>query len=82
MNLDTYESAAVLDVFVTLPTAEARTMIAVVDKLAALKLRLVRSSYTIAPDASAGAFRELVLTEIATCGYAVHGFDIAFSAAP
>jgi len=31
---------------------------------------------------SAGAFRELVLTEIAACGYAVHGFDIAFSAAP
>jgi hypothetical protein len=81
MNLDTYESAALLDVFVTLPSAEARTMIAMVDKLAALELRLVRSSYTLASDAS-GAFRELVLTGIATCGYAVHGFDLAFSAAP
>jgi len=82
MNLDTYESAALLDVFVTLPTVEARSMIALVDKLAALKLRLVRGSYTLASDAATGAFRELVMTEIAACGYAVHGFDLAFSAEP
>jgi hypothetical protein len=78
MNLDTYESAAVRDVFVTIPSAEARMTIAMVDKLAALRLRLVRSSYTLACNAPACAFRDLVLTDIAACGYAVHGFDIAF----
>ena len=78
MNLDTYESAAVPDVFVTVPSAEAGTTIAMVDMLVALRLSLVRPHYKLVSDARMDAFRELVLTEIAACGYAVHGFDVAF----
>ncbi|HET7403844.1 MAG TPA: hypothetical protein VFJ62_18740 [Usitatibacter sp.] len=78
MNLDTYQSALLHDVFVTIPSAEAGTTIAMVDSLAALRLSLVRPHYQIPSHARMDAFRELVLTEIAARGYAVHGFDIAF----
>lgn len=78
MRLNTYESAAIPDVFVTVPSAEARTTIALVDKLAALRLHLVRGSYTISGDCRNRPFLDLVSSEIAQSGYAVHGFDLAF----
>jgi hypothetical protein len=78
MNLDTYESAAIPDVFVTMPSAEARTTIATVQKLAALRLHLIRHGYTLRCDLRNRAFAELISTQIATSGYAVHGFDLGF----
>jgi hypothetical protein len=78
MNLDTYESAAIPDVFVTIPSAEARTTIATVDKLGALRLHLVRHGYRLRSDLRNRAFVDLVSTEIALRGYAVHGFDVGF----
>ena len=78
MNLDTYESDAIPDVFVTIPSVEARTTIATVDKLGALRLHLVRHDYRLRSNLRNCAFVELVSTEIATRGYAVHGFDVGF----
>lgn len=78
MNLDTYESAAIPDVFVTLPSMEAATTLLAVDKLAVLRLCLVRRSYTLHSDARNRAFVEFVRGEIADNGYAVHGFNLAF----
>jgi len=78
MNMDTYESAAIPDVFVTCPSAEARATLMAVDKLAALRLRLVRPGYTLDSDAGNKAFVEFVCAEIALSGYAVHGFNVAF----
>ena len=78
MNLDTYQSAAIPDVFVTVPSAEARALLVAVDKLVALRLRLVRPCYRLFSDAGNGAFMEFVSAEIALSGYAVHGFNVAF----
>ena len=78
MRLNTYRSASRPDVFVTFPSVEASSIIASVDKLAALQLQLVRPHYTLASDARNAAFAEFVAAEIALSGYAVHGFDLAF----
>ena len=78
MNLDTYQSAAIPDVFVTCPSVEARWTIASVDKLSALRLELVRPRYTLSSTTHNTAFVEFVNAEIALSGYAVHGFDLAF----
>jgi hypothetical protein len=78
MNVDTYESDAIPDVFVTLPTAEASAVIATVDKLRALRLHVVRHGYALRPDSRNAAFVEWINTQIAASGYAVHGFDLGF----
>jgi hypothetical protein len=78
MNLDTYESAAIPDVFVTIPSAEASAVIATVDKLRALKLHVVRHGYALRSDSRNAAFVEWVNTQIGASGYAVHGFDLGF----
>jgi hypothetical protein len=78
MNLDTYESGAIPDVFVTIPSVEALATIAAVEMLAALRLRLVRARYTLHSNAGNAAFVELVATQIALSGYAVHGFNLGF----
>lgn len=78
MNLDTYESDSLPGVFVTLPSVEARTTIATVDRLSALRLRPVRTGYTLRSDPTNAAFFEMIATELAATGYAVHGFDVAF----
>jgi hypothetical protein len=77
MQLDTYESRTIPDVFVTLPSAEAPFVIAMVDKLSALRLRLFRADYTISAEPDDVHFLELVTTRIAEDGYLVHGFDVA-----
>jgi hypothetical protein len=77
MNLDTYESGAIPDVFVTIPSAGAAATIASVKKLAALRLRLVRARYTLRSNAANAAFVKFVGTQIASSGYALHGFDLA-----
>jgi len=77
MHLNTYESAASPGVFVTLPSSEAPFVIAMVDTLAALQLRLFRGNYTISGQPADRDFLELVTLRIADDGYAVHGFDIA-----
>jgi hypothetical protein len=78
MRVNTYESAAIPDVFVTFPSVEAASIIAAVDKLAALELQLVRARYTLDTHDKNAAFAEFVAVEIALSGYAVHGFDVAF----
>jgi len=77
MRLNTYESRAIPDVFVTLPRTEARSLIAMVDKLTALRLRLFRGDYTISEESDDLHFLELVTTRIAEDGYVLHGFDVA-----
>jgi hypothetical protein len=77
MNLDTYESGAIPDVFVTIPSVGALATIASTRKLAALRLRLVRSRYSLASSAGNAAFAKFVGAEIASSGYAMHGFDLA-----
>jgi hypothetical protein len=79
MKLDTFESDAIPDVFVTLPSAEARTTIIAVEKLAALRLRVVRPGYTVRSGTGHAAFVDLICTQIADSGYALHGFDLAFT---
>ena len=78
MQLNTYESGALRDVFVTVPSAEAQMTLAVVDKLAKLRLKLVRHGYTVSDDSRNLPFLEFVSMEIAASGYAVHGYDLAF----
>jgi hypothetical protein len=77
MHLDTYESRRIPDVFVTLPSTEARFVIAMVDRLSALRLRLFRGNYTISADPDDVQFLELVTTRIAEDGYVLHGFYVA-----
>jgi len=78
MNVDTYESAAIPDIFVTVPSVEARTTLVAVDRLAALRLHLVRPRYTLLSEGGNTAFVEFVSAEIALSGYALHGFNVAF----
>jgi hypothetical protein len=77
MHLSTYESGAIPGVFVTLPSTEARFIIAMVEQLSALSLRIVRAEYTVSGEENDLKFLELVTMRIAENGYAVHGFDVA-----
>jgi len=77
MRFSTYESGVIPDVFVTLPSSEARFVIAMVDRLSALQLRLFRGDYTISAQPDDLQFLELVTTRVAQDGYALHGFEIA-----
>jgi len=77
MHLNTYESRTIPDVFVTLPSTEARSLIAIVDKLSALRLKLFRGDYTVSAEPDDLQFLELVTARIAEDGYALHGFDLA-----
>ena len=77
MNLDTYESGALANVFVTLPSREAACTIDAVDELGALDLRLLRGGYTLADEPGNLDFRAFVLERIAAIGYAIHGYDVA-----
>ena len=77
MYLSTYESGAIPGVFVTLPSAEARFIIAIVDELSALSLNIVRARYTVSGEDNDLDFLELVTMRIAENGYAVHGLEVA-----
>jgi hypothetical protein len=82
MQLNTYESGHHPDLFVTVPTAEARSVISTVDALSTLDLRVVREDYAMPEDRRDTRFRELVSTGIAKDGYAVHAFEQAVVRAP
>jgi hypothetical protein len=78
VDLNTYRSTASPAVYVTMPAREAAAIIAIVDRLEPMRLTPVRCGYTLSDDGDM-AFREFVTIEIAATGYAVHGFDPAFS---
>jgi hypothetical protein len=80
MNLDTYQSAVVSGMFVTLPSAEAVATIAIVDQLSVLRLNPVRCSYRFPDWSQESPFVEFVLSEIAERGFALHRFDRSFNA--
>ena len=78
MQLNTYESAARPDVFVTMPTVEAGSIMMVVDRLIDLRLNLVRKGYTLCVDSHHLPFLKFVTWEIGAQGYAIHGSNPAF----
>jgi len=73
MNLDTYRSALIDGVFVTLPSTSARSTIDLVDELSALRLDPVRRDYEFSERDRREPFARFVLTEIVLKGYAMHG---------
>jgi hypothetical protein len=77
-SLDTYESRAIADVFVTVRTVEAQAALATVDLLGALRLEHYRSAYQAAPPPPHQVFFSNVASEIVERGFALHGFDLAF----
>ena len=76
MELNIYESDAVPDLFVTVPSAEADATLAIVDRLASLRFKLVRQRYRLSRTVDRD-FLARVATEIAAHGYALHGFEPA-----
>ena len=82
MQLNTYKSGHHPDLFVTIPSVEAQSVISMIDELSALGLRVVRTDYAMADDPRDRRFREMVSTGIAKDGYAVHGFERAVARAP
>ena len=75
--MSTYQSVPRPDLFVTVRAVEARSVIAMVEELAALDLHVVRANYEASDAPSDASFRELVYTRIAKIGYAVHAFERA-----
>jgi hypothetical protein len=78
MKMDTYQSAAVSGVFVTLPSAEANATISLLDVLSVLRLTPVRCSYRLSDAPQDVPFARFVETEIAEKGFALHRFDQSF----
>ena len=79
MQLNTYQSAADPEVYVTLPSVEAAAIFAIVQELAPMHLAPIRCGYTLSDTLCDTTFKELVTFEIAANGYAVHGRDAAFA---
>jgi len=75
MNLDTYRSTVVDGIFVTLPSACARSTIDLLDDLTALHLDPMRREYEFTEEERFEPFARFVLTEIVLKGYATHGWD-------
>jgi hypothetical protein len=73
MNLDTYKSAILDGVFVTLPSTSGKSTIDLLDELSALRLGPVRREYEFSAHESREPFARFVLTEIVLKGYARHG---------
>ena len=80
MNLDTYRSTLVSDVFVTLPSVSGKAIIGLLDELSVLELRPVRRGYEMPEDEQHEPFARFVLTQIVLKGYATHGSEGPFSA--
>jgi hypothetical protein len=76
--LNTYESRAIADVFVTLRAVEAAGALATVDILGALQLEGYRPGYEAVPPPPHEMFFRMVTSEITERGFALHGFDVAF----
>jgi hypothetical protein len=81
VKLDTYASRAESGVFVTLPSATAKSTIGLVDELSALALKRVRRGYDLSGDSCESALAIAVLSQIVDRGYAVHGRKLAAIAA-
>jgi hypothetical protein len=78
VTLNTYESRAIADVFVTLRAVEAEATLATVDVLGALRLERYRAGYETVPPPPHEVFFRMVTSEITARGFALHGFDLAF----
>jgi hypothetical protein len=78
VKLDTYACRAEPGVFVTLPSATAKSTIALVDDLSARALRPVRLRYHLPADSCDQPFAVTVLTQIVDRGYALHGPNASF----
>jgi hypothetical protein len=78
MQMDTYQSAAVAGLFVTLRSEAAAATIPLLDELVALRLDPFRRNYAFGEEARDRDFVTFVQTEIVLQGYAVHGYDPAF----
>jgi hypothetical protein len=78
VKLDTYASRAESGVFVTLPSATAKSTIALVDELSAHALRPVRLRYCLPADSCDQPFAVTVLSQIVDRGYALHGPNPSF----
>jgi len=79
MRVDTYGSALVDGVFVTLPSVSSRATIGLLDELSALALEPVRRDYELSEDDRDSPFARFVLTEIVLRGYATHGSNRSFA---
>ena len=77
MELNTYRSEAVPRIYVTVPSAEADATLAMVDRLASLRFKLVRLRYRLPAKPADLDFLARVTTQIAATGYALHGFEPA-----
>ena len=78
VKLDTYASGAESGLFVTLPSATAKSTIALVDELSARALRPVRLRYHLPADSRDQPFAVTVLSQIVDQGYALHGPNACF----
>lgn len=78
MNMDTFQSAAVSGLFVTMPSATSSSTLKLIDTLGAMKLDLYRPGYEFSDDACGSPFATGVMTQIVDQGYAVHRMDTAF----
>lgn len=78
VTLDTYQSRAIADVFVTVRAVEARCVVACAGLLGPLRLEGYRRGYEIATLPCHDDFFRRVAADITARGFALHGFDVAF----
>jgi hypothetical protein len=81
MELNTYESAASPQTFVTIPTMAASSTLRLVEDLVALRLSVIKHGYSFPDAACESPFARSVLTQIVDRGYALHGQDRSFAGA-
>jgi hypothetical protein len=75
MNVDTYRSARIEGLFVTLASAGSEGIVGIVDELAMLDLEVVRRDDELTCEERHAGFARFVMTEIFLQGYAAHGWD-------
>ena len=78
MNLDTYKSALVDGLFVTVPSVSGKTTIELLDELSALRLAPIRRGYELPGDGTSENFARFVMGEIVRKGFATHGPEDLF----
>ena len=72
MDVDTFRSALIDDVFVTVPSNAAAATISTVEELTPLRLDPVRCGYAVPSPDQSPDFARFVLTEVVRKGYAAH----------
>lgn len=78
--MDTFQSARLSGMFVTLPSASSRATIQLIDRLVVMRLAMFRSGYEFADGVAMLPFARGVCTQIVDQGYAVHGMNNALKA--